>query len=63
MSRTLRCLLLLTVLLAGGFLAAPSEAGPGAADGHRGARGGATAVLAADLLDTSWGDDYIRPTL
>ncbi|MFE2285341.1 hypothetical protein ACFXDJ_14340 [Streptomyces sp. NPDC059443] len=63
MSRTLTCLFLLTVLLVGGSIAAGAEAGPGAADGHRGAPGGATAVLAAGILDTSWGDDYIRPSL
>ncbi|MFZ3473727.1 hypothetical protein ACODT3_07565 [Streptomyces sp. 4.24] len=63
MSRTLSCLLLLTVLLAGGSPAALREAGPGAAEGHGGARSGSEAVLAAELLDTSWGDDYIRPTL
>ncbi|MCX4696188.1 hypothetical protein [Streptomyces sp. NBC_01408] len=64
MSRTLRCLLLVAVLLAGGAFAARTEAGPGAAAGHqRGAQGGATVVLAGDLLDTSWGDDHIRPSL
>ncbi|MBT2446556.1 hypothetical protein J7F03_05555 [Streptomyces sp. ISL-43] len=63
MSRTLSCLFLLTVLLAGGSVAARSEAGPGAADGYLGARDGATAVLAADILDTSWGDENIRPSL
>ncbi|MFD9477149.1 MULTISPECIES: hypothetical protein [Streptomyces] len=68
MSRALRCLLLLAVLLAGGVpVAAEAGAGPGEAAGShggaQGARGGATAYLAADLLDTSWGDDYIRPLL
>ncbi|MFD5409512.1 hypothetical protein [Streptomyces nojiriensis] len=58
MSRSLRCLLLLAVLLAGGApVAAEAGAGPGES------RGGAGVYLAADPLDTSWGDDYIRPPL
>lgn len=63
MSRILSCLLLLTVLLAGGSLAARPEAGPGTADGHRGGTGATSVVLADDILDTSWGDDYIKPLL
>lgn len=64
MSRTLPRLLLLAALLAGGPLAVQQEAGPGAADGQHGGTGGAaSAVLAAEPLDTSWGDDYVRPVL
>ncbi|MFE4263598.1 hypothetical protein [Streptomyces sp. NPDC056883] len=64
MSRTLPRLLLLAALLAGGPLAVQQEAGPGAADGHhRGTGGAGSAVLAAEPLDTSWGDDYVRPVL
>ncbi|GAA2637424.1 MULTISPECIES: hypothetical protein [Streptomyces] len=69
MSRAFRCLLLLAVLLAGGAqVAAEAGAGPGEGSGSHGiaqdarrARDGATVVLAADPLDTSWGDGYIRP--
>ncbi|MEX0167836.1 hypothetical protein [Streptomyces sp. LMG1-1-1.1] len=52
MSVAVRCLLLLTVLLAGGSAVAAADGAPET-----------TRTVAADLLDTSWGDDYIRPVL
>ncbi|CAM5633090.1 hypothetical protein GCM10010222_34910 [Streptomyces tanashiensis] len=50
MSAAVRCLLLLTVLLAGGAAVATADGAPET-----------TRTVAADLLDTSWGDDYERP--
>lgn len=50
MSVAVRCLFLLTVLLAGGATAATADGGPGA-----------TRTVAGSPLDTSWGDDYVRP--
>ncbi|GEB55655.1 hypothetical protein [Streptomyces gardneri] len=53
MSVAVRCLLLLTVLLAGGATAAATaDGGPGA-----------TRTVAGSPLDTSWGDDYVKPVL
>lgn len=54
MSAAVRCLLVLTVLLAG---AAAATAG------HQGDGAGSSTVrpVAAEPLDTSWGDHYIRP--
>ncbi|MFE5709212.1 hypothetical protein ACFQ7J_00030 [Streptomyces sp. NPDC056501] len=53
MSVAVRCLLLLTVLLAGGATAAATaDSGPGT-----------TRTVAGSPLDTSWGDEYIRPAL
>ncbi|MFF0424713.1 hypothetical protein [Streptomyces sp. NPDC004520] len=49
MSVAVRCLLVLTVLLAGGSALATAADAP------------ATRTAAADLMDTSWGDDYQRP--
>ncbi|MEU6975233.1 hypothetical protein [Streptomyces sp. NPDC046371] len=53
MSAAVRCLLVLTVLLTGAAATA----------GHQGDGGGSPAVrtVAASPLDTSWGDDYVRP--
>ncbi|MEU7075140.1 hypothetical protein AB0B30_19385 [Streptomyces narbonensis] len=51
MSVAVRCLLLLTVLLAGGATAT-ADTGPGT-----------TRTVAGSPLDTSWGDDYVRPVL
>ncbi|MBB4980555.1 MULTISPECIES: hypothetical protein [Streptomyces] len=50
MSVAVRCLLLLAVLLAGGATAATTDDAPGT-----------TRTVAANPLDTSWGDDYDRP--
>ncbi|MFI1170980.1 hypothetical protein [Streptomyces melanogenes] len=58
MPGAVRCLLVLTVLLVGGACVTTANGGPGTAAG---VRGGATATVAADILDTSWGDDYVRP--
>ncbi|MFD9483221.1 hypothetical protein [Streptomyces sp. NPDC059991] len=59
MPRAVRCLLVLTVLMVGGAcVTAVNGGGPGTAAG---VHGGATATVAADILDTSWGDDYVRP--
>ncbi|MFD8971330.1 MULTISPECIES: hypothetical protein [unclassified Streptomyces] len=52
MSVAVRCLLLLTVLLAGGATAATADSGPGT-----------TRTVAGSPLDTSWGDEYVRPAL
>ncbi|OAR26806.1 hypothetical protein A8W25_00410 [Streptomyces sp. ERV7] len=60
MPRALRCLLVLTALVVGGACVTSAGGGPGPA----GVRGGATATtrtVAAEILDTSWGDDYVRP--
>ncbi|MEU3745746.1 MULTISPECIES: hypothetical protein [Streptomyces] len=55
MSVAVRCLLLLTVLLAGGGVVA----GAATADGGP----GTTRTVAGSPLDTSWGDDYVRPVV
>lgn len=52
MSVAVRCLLLLTVLLAGGATAATADDGPGT-----------TRTVAGSPLDTSWGDDYVGPVV
>ncbi|MEU1075663.1 MULTISPECIES: hypothetical protein [unclassified Streptomyces] len=61
MPRALRCLLVLTALLVGGACVTPAGGGPGTADGVRGGGTAATTTVAASILDTSWGDDYVRP--
>ncbi|MEU8762619.1 hypothetical protein [Streptomyces sp. NPDC048659] len=55
MSAAVRCLLALTVLLTGftGAAAATAE----------GRDGGAARTAAAEPMDTSWGDHYVRPQL
>ncbi|MEU4350857.1 hypothetical protein [Streptomyces sp. NPDC023838] len=58
MPRAVRCLLVLTVLVVGGACATSAGGGPRTAVG---VHGGTTATVAADILDTSWGDDYVRP--
>ncbi|MGW8763423.1 hypothetical protein ACWGN5_13080 [Streptomyces sp. NPDC055815] len=50
MSVAVRCLLLLAVLLAGGATVATGDGAPET-----------TRTVAADPLDTSWGDEYVRP--
>ncbi|MER5207508.1 hypothetical protein [Streptomyces sp. NPDC002825] len=50
MSVAVRCLLLLAVLLAGGVTVATEGGAPET-----------TRTVAADPLDTSWGDEYGRP--
>lgn len=50
MSVAVRCLLVLTVLLAGGSALATAADAPAT-----------TRTAAAGLMDTSWGDDYERP--
>ncbi|MEV7277381.1 hypothetical protein [Streptomyces sp. NPDC093111] len=54
MSAAVRCLLVLTVLLTGAAAATAGHQGDG--DGPLTVR-----TVAASPLDTSWGDDYIRP--
>ncbi|GAA0597761.1 hypothetical protein GCM10010394_29170 [Streptomyces crystallinus] len=61
MPRAVRCLLVLTVLVVGGACVTSAGGGPGAAAAGRGGGSTATRTVAADILDTSWGDDYIRP--
>lgn len=58
MPRAVRCLLVLTVLVVGGACATTAGGGPGTAPGTRGST---SVTVAADILDTSWGDDYVRP--
>ncbi|GAA3367458.1 hypothetical protein GCM10020367_67030 [Streptomyces sannanensis] len=63
MPAAIRCLLLLTVLLAGGASVAAPDGGPGTAAGqHRGGTGTPIPV-AGSLLDTSWGDGYTPPQM
>ncbi|WP_179199858.1 hypothetical protein [Streptomyces sp. NRRL B-24572] len=50
MSVAVRCLLLLAVLFAGGTAVAPAD------DARE-----TTRTVAAGLMDTSWGDEYVRP--
>ncbi|MFJ3901346.1 hypothetical protein [Streptomyces sp. NPDC090025] len=52
MSAVVRCLLVLTVLLGAAAVTAGQHGG-GPVTGRT--------VAAAELLDTSWGDDYVRP--
>ncbi|MFE7601692.1 hypothetical protein [Streptomyces sp. NPDC057494] len=50
MSVAVRCVLLLTVLLAGGTAVATADGAPEA-----------PRTVAGSPMDTSWGDDYVRP--
>ncbi|MFI5620293.1 hypothetical protein [Streptomyces sp. NPDC051567] len=59
-----RCLLLLTVLLAGGVSAATTDTGPGtAAAEHRNVTGTTASTGVRIPTDTSWGDEYLPPLL
>lgn len=55
MPAAVRCFLALTVLLTGGASALVVDDGPGPAAGQR--------QVAAELTDTSWGDEYVKPQL
>ncbi|MFB7514738.1 hypothetical protein [Streptomyces sp. NPDC056144] len=57
MSTPVRCLLALALLLAG------AGVGAGAAGSHDDGWPVPPRTVAADPLDTSWGDHYVRPTL
>ncbi|WP_330333715.1 hypothetical protein OHS33_30995 [Streptomyces sp. NBC_00536] len=56
-----RCFLALSVLLACGVSAVAVGHGSSADDGGHRSGSSATTTLADSLMDTSWGDEYIKP--